>query len=62
MKENEIKTIAFPCLGMGAYRVPMDIGTKISIDTALEYEKDFEEIEVIKDLAGIDRVIVGRLK
>ena len=25
-------------------------------------EKDFQDIEVIKDLAGIDRVIVGRLK
>ena len=25
-------------------------------------EKDFESIEVIKDLAGIDRVIVGKLK
>ena len=46
-KENGIKTIAFPCLGMGAYRVPMDIGTKISIDTALEYEKDFEEIDLV---------------
>ena len=46
-KENGIKKIAFPCIGMGAYRVPMDIGTRISIDTALENEKDFEEIDLV---------------
>ena len=46
-KENGIKTIAFPCLGMGAYRVPMDIGTKISIDAALKNEKDFDEINLV---------------
>ena len=46
-KEKGIKKIAFPCLGMGAYKVPMDIGTKISIDMALENEKDFEEINLV---------------
>ena len=46
-KENNVKKIAFPCLGMGVYRVPMDIGTQTSIDVALKYEKEFEEIDLV---------------
>lgn len=46
-KENNVKKIAFPCLGMGVYRVPMDIGTKTSIDVALKYEEEFEEINLV---------------
>ena len=46
-KENKIKTIAFPCLGMGVYQVPLPIGAKISIDTAIQYANDFEEIYLV---------------
>lgn len=46
-KKNGIKTIAFPCLGMGVYQVPQDIGGKISIDTSLKYSKDFEKIYLV---------------
>lgn len=45
--KNNIKSIAFPCLGMGVYQVPLDIGTKISIDTALEYSNYFEKIYLV---------------
>lgn len=46
-KENGVKTIAFPCLGMGVYKVPLDIGSKISIDIAMKYDKDFEKIYLV---------------
>lgn len=46
-KENNIKTIAFPCLGMGIYKVPLDIGTATSIDTAIEYSNNFEKIYLV---------------
>lgn len=46
-KENKIKTIAFPCLGMGVYQVPLDIGTKTSIDKAIEYAKYFDKIYLV---------------
>ena len=45
--ENNIKTIAFTCLGMGVYRVPIDTGTKTSIDIAFEYEKYFDKIYLV---------------
>lgn len=45
--KNNIKTIAFPCLGMGVYRVPIDTGTKTSIDIALKYEKYFDKIYLV---------------
>ncbi len=31
-----IRTIAFPCIGMGIYGCPIDKGTKIAIDTAIK--------------------------
>ena len=46
-KENKIKTIAFPCLGMGVYQVPLDVGTKISIDKAIQYAESFEKIYLV---------------
>lgn len=45
--ENGIKTIAFPCLGMGVYQVPLDIGTKVSIESAKKYCKNFEKIYLV---------------
>ena len=32
---------------MGVYRVPMDVGTKTSIDAALKHEEEFEEIDLV---------------
>ena len=46
-KKNKIKTIAFPCLGMGVYQVPLDIGTKISINKAIQYSESFEKIYLV---------------
>lgn len=46
-KENKIKTIAFPCLGMGIYKVPLDIGARISIDKAIEFSNYFEKIYLV---------------
>ena len=51
--KNEIKTIAFPCLGMGVYRVPIDTGTKTSIDIAFEYEKHFDKIYLVCYSIGV---------
>jgi len=38
-EEYNIKSIAFPCIGMGVYKCPLDIGTAIAIDTVKEYAK-----------------------
>lgn len=46
-KKNEIKTIAFPCLGMGVFQVPQEVGAKISIETAIKYSKEFEKIYLV---------------
>lgn len=46
-KQNNLKSIAFPCLGMGIYQVPLDIGTAISIDMALKYSENFEKIYLV---------------
>lgn len=43
-KENNLKTIAFPCLGMGVYMVPLEVGAKVAVNIAKKYEKDFDEI------------------
>lgn len=45
--QNGIKTIAFPCLGMGVYQVPLDIGTQTSIDKAIEYAEHFDKIYLV---------------
>lgn len=46
-KENNFKTIAFPCLGMGVYMVPLEVGAKITIEVSKRYEKDFDEIYLV---------------
>lgn len=46
-KSKGIKTIAFPCLGMGFYKVPLDIGTKTAIDKAMQYKDYFEKIYLV---------------
>ena len=47
-KENNIKTIAFPCISTGEFRFPKELASKIAIDTIKEYldtnEKYFERI------------------
>ncbi len=45
--KNGIKTIAFPCLGMGVYKVPKEIGSKISIDTAFNYSEKMDKIYLV---------------
>lgn len=32
---------------MGVYQVPLDIGTKISIDKAIQYAESFEKIYLV---------------
>lgn len=46
-RANNVKTIAFPCLGMGIYQVPKEIGTNIAIETAKEYSRFFEAIYLV---------------
>ncbi len=43
-EKYNLKTIAFPCLGMGVYRVHLDIGKKISIEEAINNSKKFKKI------------------
>lgn len=43
-----IKSIAFPNLGMGVYSAPIDIGTKIAIDTVLSYFKKSNDSNIEK--------------
>ena len=47
-KENNIKTIAFPCISTGEFRFPKDIASKTAIEAIKEYletnEKYFEKI------------------
>ena len=47
-KENNIKTIAFPCISTGEFRFPKELASKIAIETVKEYldtnEKYFEKI------------------
>lgn len=46
-KENDLKTIAFPCLGAGIYQVPIEVSAKVAIDTALEYSDSFDQIFLV---------------
>lgn len=32
---NRIEEVAIPCIGMGIYRCPLDIGAKIAVDTVI---------------------------
>lgn len=46
-KDNNIKTIAFSCIGMGVYSCPTEIGTKISITEALNNATYFSKIYLV---------------
>ena len=46
-KENNIRTIAFPCIGMGVYRCPLEIGTKIEIEEAINNSDSFDKIFLV---------------
>ena len=46
-KENNIKTIAFPCIGMGVYMCPLEIGTRISIEEAINNRNNFLKIYLV---------------
>ncbi len=46
-KENNLKTIAFPCLGAGVYMVPIDISAKITINEALNNIDFFDKIILV---------------
>lgn len=42
-KENNIKTIAFPCISTGEFRFPKELASKITIETIKEYLDTNEE-------------------
>ena len=46
-KENNVKTIAFPCLGAGIYQVPIDISAKIAITEAINNTDFFKKIYLV---------------
>lgn len=52
MKENNLKSIAFPCISTGAYRYPNKKAAEVALSTVREW-MDKEEEYVDK----IDRVI-----
>ena len=46
-KENDIKTIAFPCISTGVYRFPNERAAKIAINTSKEMMRKVDVREVI---------------
>ena len=46
-KENNVKTIAFPCLGAGIYQVPIDISAKTAITEAINNTDFFDIIYLV---------------
>ena len=42
--ENNIKSIAFPCIGTGIYRCPIELGKKIAFEESFKVLKYFDEI------------------
>lgn len=44
-RDFDIRSIAFPCIGMGIYSCPLDIGSKIAINTILETLEQIESEE-----------------
>ncbi|MGL4873388.1 MAG: macro domain-containing protein [Clostridium sp.] len=46
-KSNGIKTIAFPSIGTGIYKTPMDIGSEIAIETIKKYLKEDDFFEKV---------------
>ncbi len=60
--ENNVKTIAFPCISTGAYRFPFDKACMIAlqtIDTFLEKNESIEKVYLVvfgeKDLRNYER-------
>ncbi len=46
-KENNLKRIAFPCLGAGIYCVPISVSAKISIEESLKNADNFDKIILV---------------
>lgn len=46
-QNNNLKTIAFPCLGMGVYQIPLEIGGIIAIEMAIQNSANFEKIYLV---------------
>ena len=51
-EENNIKEIAFPCIGMGIYKCPLEIGAKIAIDTVKSQVYSLKAINKIYFVCG----------
>lgn len=45
--ENNLKTIAFPCLGAGIYQVPIDVSAKIALNEAMNNAQNFTKIILV---------------
>jgi O-acetyl-ADP-ribose deacetylase len=67
--ENEIKTIAFPCISTGAYRFPFDKAAAIALKTIETFLKDNDFIEKVflvvfgeKDLKQYERAYKNYFK
>lgn len=43
-KENNIKTIAFPCISTGVFHFPKDKASKIAVDTVEEYLRKYPNV------------------
>lgn len=51
-EENNIEKIAFPCIGMGIYKCPLEIGAKIAIDTVKRQVESLKSINKIYFVCG----------
>lgn len=51
-EENEVKEIAFPCIGMGIYKCPLEIGSKIAVDTVKSKINSFKFINKVYFVCG----------
>lgn len=51
-EENEIKEIAFPCIGMGIYKCPLEIGAKIAVDIVKSKMNNFKFINKVYFVCG----------
>lgn len=51
-EENNIKEIAFPCIGMGIYKCPLEIGAKIAIDMVKSQIESLKSVNKIYFVCG----------
>lgn len=54
--ENRVATIAFPAIGCGAYRYPIDEGARIAVETTTEFLRDNSSITQVTFVVSSDEI------